>query len=47
MQRGRLESKAVVLKTLQLQGIDYNEQDGYYFCKHCEVVIRTDNYSKA
>ena len=47
MKRGKSAAKAVVIKTLKLQGIDYNTEDGYYFCRHCEVVIRTDDYSKA
>ena len=47
MKRGRNAAKGVVIKTLKLQGIDYNTEDGYYFCRHCEVAIRVDDYSKA
>ena len=40
MKRGKSVTKAVMLETLKLQGIDYNAQNGYYFCRHCEMALR-------
>ena len=47
MKRSKNATKAVVLKTLKLQGIDYIAEDGCYFCRHCEVALRADDRSKA
>ena len=47
MKRGRSVTRSVKLNTLKLQGIDFNVDDQFFFCRQCEIAINSDKLQKA
>ena len=43
MERGKSVTRPVKLNILKQQGVDYFEKDKYFYCRHCEDPIHSQD----